>query len=183
MMDAAERDAVLLHESISGLGTKDTALIGIVCTRTPSQLYIIKQAYYNLYHRTLEHAVDGDTSGNYQKLLLALLKGNRSEILGVDQQLAMADAHALYKAGEGRWGTNEDTFIHILATRSAAHLTTVSQYYLQAFGHSLEKVSSTSSVCRFHLISSQACSTCHHWMLGISTEFDLMSVPSDAFPN
>jgi len=26
-----------------------------------------------------------------------------------------------------------------LATRSAAHLTTVSQYYLQAFGHSLEK--------------------------------------------
>jgi hypothetical protein len=51
----------------------------------------------------------------------------------------MADAHALYKAGEGRWGTNEDTFIHILATRSAAHLTTVSQYYLQAFGHSLEK--------------------------------------------
>jgi hypothetical protein len=68
MMDAAERDAVLLHESISGLGTKDTALIGIVCTRTPSQLYIIKQAYYNLYHRTLEHAVDGDTSGNYQKV-------------------------------------------------------------------------------------------------------------------
>jgi annexin A7/11 len=68
MMDAAERDAVLLHESISGLGTKDTALIGIVCKRTPSQLYIIKQAYYNLYHRTLEHAVDGDTSGNYQKV-------------------------------------------------------------------------------------------------------------------
>ncbi len=67
-MDAAERDAVLLHESISGLGTKDTALIGIVCTRTPSQLYIIKQAYYNLYHRALEHAVDGDTSGNYQKV-------------------------------------------------------------------------------------------------------------------
>ncbi len=72
MMDAAERDAVLLHESISGLGTKDTALIGIVCTRTPSQLYIIKQAYYNLYHRTLEHAVDGETSGNYQKLVLLL---------------------------------------------------------------------------------------------------------------
>jgi hypothetical protein len=35
MMDAAERDAVLFHKSISGLGTKDTALIGIVCTCTP----------------------------------------------------------------------------------------------------------------------------------------------------
>ncbi|CAK9214453.1 unnamed protein product [Sphagnum troendelagicum] len=139
MMNAADRDAVLLRDSTSGLGTKDTALIGIVCTRTPSQLYIIKQAYYNLYHRTLEHAIDADTSGNYRKLLLEIVKGNRSESLGVDRQLALADAHALYKAGEGRWGTNEDTFIHILATRSAAHLTTVSQYYLQTFGHSLEK--------------------------------------------
>jgi len=55
MMDAAKRDAVLLHESISGLGTKDTALIGIVCTRTSSQSYIIKQAYYNLYHRYFAH--------------------------------------------------------------------------------------------------------------------------------
>jgi hypothetical protein len=93
---------------------------------------------------------------NYRKLCLQLLleivKGNRSESLGVDRQLALADAHALYKAGEGRWGTNEDTFIHILATRSAAHLTTVSQYYLQTFGHSLEKVSFTSSPS----VSSQA---------------------------
>jgi hypothetical protein len=68
MMNAAERDAVLLYDSMSGLGTKDTALIGIVCTRTPSQIYIIKQAYYNLYHRTLEHAIDADTSGNYRKV-------------------------------------------------------------------------------------------------------------------
>jgi hypothetical protein len=68
MMNAADRDAVLLYDSMSGLGTKDTALIGIVCTRTPSQLYIIKQAYYNLYHRTLEHAIDADTSGNYRKV-------------------------------------------------------------------------------------------------------------------
>jgi hypothetical protein len=68
MMNAADRDAVLLYDSMSGLGTKDTTLIGIVCTRTPSQLYIIKQAYYNLYHRTLEHAIDADTSGNYRKV-------------------------------------------------------------------------------------------------------------------
>jgi hypothetical protein len=96
---------------------------------------------------------------------LEIVKGNRSESLGVDRQLALADAHALYKAGEGRWGTNEDTFIHILATRSAAHLTTVSQYYLQTFGHSLEKVSFTSSPS----VSSQASSMCHDALLSIDT--------------
>ncbi len=158
--------------------------------RVVSDFYITFVALFswsNVHQSYLRENESCNCISHYWKLclqlLLALLKGNRSEILRVDRQLAMADAHALYKAGESWWGTNEDTFIHILATRSAAHLTTVSQYYLQAFGHSLEKVSSTSSVCHSHLISSQACSTCHHWMLGISTEFDLMSVPSDAFPN
>lgn len=76
------------------------------------------------------------------QLLLALARGNRSESLGVDTHLALADAQALYRAGEARLGTNEDTFIHILTTRSAAHLNCTFQYYLQTYGHSFEKVSS-----------------------------------------
>lgn len=75
------------------------------------------------------------------QLLLALARGNRSESLGVDTHLALADAQALYQAGEARLGTNEDTFIHILTTRSAAHLNCTFQYYLQTYGHSFEKVS------------------------------------------
>ena len=50
------------------LGTKDSALIGIICSRTPSQLYAIKQAYQTMYRRTLEHHIDGDTSGDYRKV-------------------------------------------------------------------------------------------------------------------
>jgi hypothetical protein len=40
MMDATERDAVLLHDSISGLGTKDTALIGL-CAHVLSHSYTL----------------------------------------------------------------------------------------------------------------------------------------------
>lgn len=75
------------------------------------------------------------------QLLLALARGNRSESLGVDTHLALADAQALYRAGEARLGTNEDTFINILTTRSAAHLNCTFQYYQQTYGHSFEKVS------------------------------------------
>jgi annexin A7/11 len=139
MMDTAQRDAMLLYEAMQGIGTRDSALIGIICSRTPSQLYAIKQAYHTMYRRTLEHHIDGDTSGDYRKLLLALARGNRSESLGVDTRLALADAQALYRAGEARLGTNEDTFIHILTTRSAAHLNCTFQYYLQTYGHSFEK--------------------------------------------
>lgn len=68
MMDAAQRDAMLLYEAMQGIGTKDSALIGIICSRTPSQLYAIKQAYHTMYRRTLEHHIDGDTSGDYRKV-------------------------------------------------------------------------------------------------------------------
>lgn len=68
MMDAAQRDAMLLYEAMQGIGTKDSALIGIMCSRTPSQLYAIKQAYHTMYRRTLEHHIDGDTSGDYRKV-------------------------------------------------------------------------------------------------------------------
>lgn len=68
MRDPAERDATLLNQAMMGLGTKDTALIGIVCSRTPSQLFAIKNAYHAIYHTTLEHHIEGDTSGNYRKV-------------------------------------------------------------------------------------------------------------------
>ncbi|KAG0580458.1 hypothetical protein M758_4G177200 [Ceratodon purpureus] len=139
MMGAAQRDAMLIYEATQGLGTKDSALIGIICTRTPSQIYEIKQAYHAMYHQALERQIDGDTSGDYRKLLLALVRGNRSETLAVDPNLALGDAMELYRAGEGRLGTDEEIIIHILTTRSPTQLNMALQYYRQNFGHDFEK--------------------------------------------
>jgi len=70
------------------------------------------------------------------------VSGNRSsESLGENQELALADAHELYRAGAARLGTNEDTFIHVFTTRNAAQLRTTLQLYEQTFGHALETVS------------------------------------------
>jgi hypothetical protein len=70
------------------------------------------------------------------------VSGNRSsESLGENQELALADAHELYRAGAARLGTNEDTFIHVFTTRNAAQLRTTLQLYQQTFGHALETVS------------------------------------------
>lgn len=74
------------------------------------------------------------------QLLLSLVKGIRSEILAVDPNLALADAEDLYRAGEGRLGTNEDIVVHILTTRSPAQLKMALEYYRQTFGHDFEKV-------------------------------------------
>lgn len=139
MMSPAQRDATLVNDSTKGLGTRDRALIGIICSRTPSQIYEIKQAYHAMYGQTLERQIEGDTSGDYRKLLLALVRGNRSETTYVDPNFALADAHALYQAGVARLGTDENAFIHILTTRSPAQLNLTLQYYKQTYGHDFER--------------------------------------------
>jgi len=47
-------------------------------------------------------------------------------------------AETLYKAGEGKLGTDDDTFINIITTHSPAFLKRVSYHYAAAHGHSLE---------------------------------------------
>ncbi|VDQ04536.1 unnamed protein product [Trichobilharzia regenti] len=57
------------------------------------------------------------------------MQGNRDESAYVDKNLARRDAEDLYRAGEQRVGTDESKFIHILVTRSYAHLRAVFDEY------------------------------------------------------
>lgn len=57
-----------------GLGTKESVLNRIIITRSEIDLVQIKTAYKNLFRRELERDVSSDTSGDYEKLLLEILK-------------------------------------------------------------------------------------------------------------
>jgi len=63
-----------IHKAVSGLGTRDSALIRIIITRSEIDLMQIKQRYQQMYHRSLAQDVGGDTSGDYKRLLLAIIK-------------------------------------------------------------------------------------------------------------
>ena len=45
MMAPVEFDAFSLHKAMKGLGTDETALIGIICSKTPAELEEIKKVY------------------------------------------------------------------------------------------------------------------------------------------
>ena len=136
-MTPTEYDAYCLNGAMKGLGTKEGVLSEIIGSRTPQELQAIKQLYAANYGETLENAVAGDTSGDYQKLLLALLQCQRSQSPQANPTLCAQDAAALYQAGEGKWGTDEATFIRIFATRSPAELALINQYYKQHAGKGL----------------------------------------------
>ena len=136
-MTPSEYDAYCLNGAMKGLGTKEGVLTEIIGSRTPQELQAIKQVYAANYGELLENHIASDTAGDHQKLLLALLQGQRSQATQPDMAGCQQDAAALYQAGEGKWGTDENTFIRIFSTRSPAELGLINQYYKQNAGKGL----------------------------------------------
>ncbi|XP_037076036.1 annexin A13-like [Pollicipes pollicipes] len=66
--------AKVLHDAMKGAGTDDDTLIRILVTRSEIDLEDIKEAFKKAYKKTLAEAVTAETSGDYQKILLAIIK-------------------------------------------------------------------------------------------------------------
>eukprot|EP00927_Polykrikos_kofoidii_P077355 TRINITY_DN742_c0_g1_i2.p1 TRINITY_DN742_c0_g1~~TRINITY_DN742_c0_g1_i2.p1 ORF type:complete len:562 (+),score=80.53 TRINITY_DN742_c0_g1_i2:91-1776(+) len=63
-----------LWKSLKGAGTDDSLLIRMIVIRSENDLEDIKKLFLDKYGKTLYDMVDGDCTGDYKKLLLALIK-------------------------------------------------------------------------------------------------------------
>ncbi|KAK1891464.1 Annexin A2 [Dissostichus eleginoides] len=70
----AQYDASELKASMKGLGTDEETLIEMVCSRNNEELLEIKRVYREMFKKELDKEVAGDTSGDFAKLLLALVQ-------------------------------------------------------------------------------------------------------------
>lgn len=132
-------DAYELREAIKGAGTRESALIEILCTRTNEEIQNIKEAYTRLFENNLVEDLEGDTSGYFGRLMFSLAQANRSEDEDVDEDLATQDAEALIEAGEASWGTEESRFNVILASRSYDQLLVTFDKYSELSEKSIEE--------------------------------------------
>ena len=73
--------------------------------------------------------IKSETSGDYQKIAMALLDGNRGTNTSPDLQNCTNIAKEIYDAGEGKIGTNEDVFIKYFTTLSKEELLLVCKEY------------------------------------------------------
>jgi len=136
-MTPPEYDAYCLYKAMKGIGTNEGVLIEIIGTRNNQEIQMIKAEFQKNYGKSLESWVQDETSGNLRRLLISLLQANRSMNTMPDPVMCQNDAQALYAAGEGRWGTDESTFIRIFSQRSAAEIALISRNYQQLRGKSL----------------------------------------------
>ena len=74
-VDRAKHDAWLLEDSMKGMGTKDQLLIErlVMISRDRARLQQAKAAYKHFHKKELRQRVAGETSGDYQRALLALV--------------------------------------------------------------------------------------------------------------
>ncbi|XP_049458989.1 annexin A2 [Epinephelus fuscoguttatus] len=115
LMPPLQHEAYRLQQAMVGLGSDEETLLEILCTRSGKQLREISAAYRQLYKKDLENELIGETSGDFAKLVVALL--NKEDVAcGVQR-----DIEALYASLNGKKAEAEP-WIDILTSRDSDHL-------------------------------------------------------------
>lgn len=136
-----QQDVVLLHSAMDGPGTKEQVLNDVLLGRSNADLRAIKDLYKKTYHTSLESAVKADLSMKTERHFLMVLAANRAEETApvIPQQID-SDVMELYKATEGKVGTDELLVCNILSQRSDAQIRAIAYTYQQKFTRDLETV-------------------------------------------
>jgi annexin A7/11 len=136
-----ETDVHLLKAATEGPGTKEKVLNDVLLGRSNADLRAIKDAYQRTYRTSLEADIKADLSMKTERHFLMVLAANRNEESApVIPQQVDQDVMEIYKATEGKVGTDELLVCSILSNRSDAQISAIAHTYKQKFTRDLETV-------------------------------------------
>ncbi|GAW18155.1 hypothetical protein ANO14919_076290 [Xylariales sp. No.14919] len=134
-------DVHLLHSAMDGPGTKEKVLNDVLLGRSNADMRAIKGMYQHTFNRSLEHDVKGDLSMKTERHFMIVLGACRAEDSApVIPQAIDQDVMELYRATEGKMGTDEMLVCSILSTRNDNQIRAISRAYEQKFRRPLEEV-------------------------------------------
>ncbi|OXU22350.1 hypothetical protein TSAR_001009 [Trichomalopsis sarcophagae] len=120
-------DAEILRKAMKGFGTDEKALIQVLANRTNLQRQEIEIQFKTLYGKELVKDLKSETSGNFEKLLVAMMR-----------PLPQYYAKELHDAMSGI-GTDECVLIEVLCTMSNHEIRVIKQAYEAMYGTPLEE--------------------------------------------
>ncbi|EYB91218.1 hypothetical protein Y032_0208g2057 [Ancylostoma ceylanicum] len=139
MQTPTKRDVMDLHKAVKGLGTDERVLIEILASRTNEEIQAIRNTYYTTFDRSLEEAVSSDTSGDFRRLLLILIQGNRDESGIGEYHKAVQEAHNIIRSSDKRGSMDKFDAYKVLATSNANHVGYLISEFESVAGYPIEK--------------------------------------------
>uniref|UniRef100_M4BHK9 Annexin n=1 Tax=Hyaloperonospora arabidopsidis (strain Emoy2) TaxID=559515 RepID=M4BHK9_HYAAE len=134
-----QAEAYILYHAIKGVGTSDHLLYSVLMGRTNEEIDLLKKAYFEMYDTDLSVAVSDEISGDF---LAVIMKALQEPLVDYKPQFhtkekAAEDAEAIYNAGEGKWGTDENGFIKVLLSSPPEHVRNMDAAYRAKYEHDL----------------------------------------------
>uniref|UniRef100_A0A3P8XA21 Annexin n=1 Tax=Esox lucius TaxID=8010 RepID=A0A3P8XA21_ESOLU len=127
--DRIEKDAEELFAAGQGkVGTDEEKLINILGNRSHEHLRLVFDAFKKLYGNDIEESIEGETTGNLENLMLAVVKCAKS--------VPAYFAEALYGSMR-RAGTDEKTLMRIMVSRSEEDMLDIRACFKKMYGVSL----------------------------------------------
>ncbi|XP_036402838.1 annexin A11a isoform X2 [Megalops cyprinoides] len=121
------KDVEVLRKAMKGFGTDEQAIIDLLGSRTNKQRIPLLISFKTAYGKDLIKDLKSELSGNFEKLVLAMLKTP-----------SQFDAYELHEAIKGA-GTDEACLIEILSSRSNEEIRGINQVYKAEYKKSLEE--------------------------------------------
>jgi len=121
-----EKDAATLKKAMDGWGTDEAPIIELTAKRSNADRQQIIKFYKSCYGKDLIEELDDELGGDLKKVVLGMFK------TPVDY-----DCSELHKAMKGM-GTDEDTLIEILATRSNSQIQEIKKRFKELYNKDLE---------------------------------------------
>lgn len=122
-------DVLQLNKSMSGVNTDEDSLIEIICSRPQTTLQEIKEKYKETHSIELEEEVTKATSGDLERLLLTILKCERSTNTTSNHEESSKKAKELIEVGESNWCKENSVFEQLLLTGSKEEIMLCAKYY------------------------------------------------------
>ncbi|GLD98772.1 hypothetical protein PINS_up007490 [Pythium insidiosum] len=135
-----EAEAYILHKAMAGAGTTESLIYPIIMGRTNDEMEILKKTFFEVYNKDLAVALNSELSGDFRKVIMAALQAPVVEYKSSFHTKAKAeeDADKLYKAGQGKWGTDEEGFLKVLLSSPVKHLEEMDSIYKQKYKNDIK---------------------------------------------